>query len=132
MYVSVNVFYPAEIDLFHNGGQILYSFALMLISLTSLPTTSKFQKNICFKTRAVGLINIKTRKNVKVVAICESGLLDDYFEEAENAHQDYIIIFDHGNTCQLVHWEGIDGFEWSGISQENLENSSRKIRALIG
>ena len=46
------------IDLFHNGGQIKYSFVLMLISPTSLATTSKFQKNICFKTRAVGLINI--------------------------------------------------------------------------
>ena len=50
-----------------------YSFVLMLISPTSLATKSKFQKKICFKTRAVGLINIKT-KNVKVVAIYESGL----------------------------------------------------------
>ena len=50
------------IDLFHNGGQIKYSFVLMLISLTGLATTSKFQKNICFKTRAVGLINIKTKE----------------------------------------------------------------------
>ena len=40
----------------------------MLISLTSLTMTSKFQKNICFKTRAVGLINIKTKEY-------ESGLL---------------------------------------------------------
>ena len=62
MYVSVNVFYPTEIDLFHNGGQIKYSFVLMLISLTSLATMSKFQKNICFKTRAVGLISIKTKE----------------------------------------------------------------------
>ena len=52
---------PTLIDLFHNGGQIKYSFVLMLISLTSLAMTSKFQKNICFKTRAVGLINIKTK-----------------------------------------------------------------------
>ena len=50
------------IDLFHNGGQIKYSFVLMLISPPSLVTTSKFQKNICFKTRAVGLINIKTKE----------------------------------------------------------------------
>ena len=34
----------------------------MLISLTSLATMSKFQKNICFKTRAVGLIKIKTKE----------------------------------------------------------------------
>ena len=54
------------IHLFHNGGQIKYSFVLMLISPTSLATTSKFQKNICFKTRAVGLINIKTKE-------CKSG-----------------------------------------------------------
>ena len=54
------------IDLFHNGGQIKYSFVLVLISPTSLVTTSKFQKNICFKTRAVGLINIKTKE-------CKSG-----------------------------------------------------------
>ena len=45
----------------------------MLISPTSLATTSKFQKNICFKTRAVGLINIKA-KECKSVAIYESGL----------------------------------------------------------
>ena len=54
------------IDLFHNGGQIKYSFVLMLISPTSLATKSTFQKNICFKTRAVGLINIKTKE-------CKSG-----------------------------------------------------------
>ena len=53
-------------DIFHNGGQIKYSFVLMLISPTSLDTKSKFQKNICFKTRAVGLINIKTKE-------CKSG-----------------------------------------------------------
>ena len=34
-----------NIDLFHNGGQIKYSFVLTLISLSSLATTSKFQKN---------------------------------------------------------------------------------------
>ena len=38
------------------------SSVLMLISLFSLATTSKFQKNICFKTRAVGLININTKE----------------------------------------------------------------------
>ena len=51
-----------SIGLFHNGGQIKYSFVLMLINPTSLTTTGKFQKNICFKTRAVGLINIKTKE----------------------------------------------------------------------
>ena len=43
-----------------------YSFVSMLISPTSLATKSKFHKNICFKTRAVGLINIKTKE-------CKSG-----------------------------------------------------------
>ena len=43
-----------------------YSFVLMLIGPTSLATTSKFQKNICLKTRVVGLINIKTKE-------CKSG-----------------------------------------------------------
>ena len=32
----------------------------MLISLSSLATTGKSQKNICFKMRAVGLINTNT------------------------------------------------------------------------
>ena len=41
----------------HNGGQIKYSFVLMLISPSSLARTSKFQKNVSFKMRAVGLIN---------------------------------------------------------------------------
>ena len=59
--------YGCSIDLFHNGGQIKYSSVLMLISLTSPATTSKFQKNICFKTRAVGPININTKE-------CKSGL----------------------------------------------------------
>ena len=54
--------------------QIKYSFVLMLKSLSSLATTSKLQKNICFKMTAVGLIGKKTKKNVKVVAIYESGL----------------------------------------------------------
>ena len=57
---------PTSIDLFHNGGQVKYYFVLMIISLTSLAMTSKFQKNICFKTRAVGLINTKTKD-------CKSG-----------------------------------------------------------
>ena len=38
-----------DIDLFNNGGQIKYSFVLMLISLSSLATTSKFQKNFVSK-----------------------------------------------------------------------------------
>ena len=57
-------FWKIAIDLFHNGGEINYSFVLMLISPTNLATrtTSKFQKNISFKTRAVGLININTKE----------------------------------------------------------------------
>ena len=70
-YVQIAHFMKAEhcfehIDFFHNGGQIKYSFVLMLISPTSLVMVSKFQKNICFKTRAVGLINMKTKE-------CKSG-----------------------------------------------------------
>ena len=66
LFIVIYNLYPISsscnpIELFHNGGQITYSFVLMLISLTSLATTSKFQKNICFKTRAVGLINIKAK-----------------------------------------------------------------------
>ena len=53
-------------DFFHNGGQIKYSFVLMLISLSSLATASKFQTNICFKMRAVGQIYINTKA-------CKSG-----------------------------------------------------------
>ena len=47
---------------FHSGDQIKYSFVLMLIILSSLATSSKFQNNICFKTRVVGLININTKE----------------------------------------------------------------------
>ena len=50
------------IDPFHNGGEIKYSCVLMLIRLSSLATTSKFQNNICFKMRAVCLININTKE----------------------------------------------------------------------
>ena len=60
-YVQSNFFLQC-IDLFLNGDQINYSFVLMLISPTNLATTSKFQKNICFKTRAIGLININTKE----------------------------------------------------------------------
>ena len=60
-----------RLEFFHNGGQIKYSSVLMLISLSSLAATSKFQKNICFKMRAVGPINVQ--KNVKEVTIYESG-----------------------------------------------------------
>ena len=35
------------IDLFHNGGQIKYSFVLMLISLTRLATMCKIQRKFC-------------------------------------------------------------------------------------
>ena len=57
-----DAFMHFTIDLFHNGGQIKYSFVLMPVSLTSLATTSKFQKNFCFKMRPLGLINIKTKE----------------------------------------------------------------------
>ena len=50
------------IGLFHNGDQIKYSFVLMLISLSSLAMMSKFENNICFKMRAVGLININAKE----------------------------------------------------------------------
>ena len=66
-------------DLFHNGGQIKYSFILMLITLSSLATTSKFQENICFKMRAVGLTNINTYmlftgREVRIGKNCARGL----------------------------------------------------------
>ena len=65
-FTHLKIICTLPIVLFHNGGQIKYSFVLMLISPTSLATKSKFQKNIYFKTRAVGLINIKTKE-------CKSG-----------------------------------------------------------
>jgi len=34
------------IDLFHNSDQILYSFVLMLLSLSNLTVMGKIQKNI--------------------------------------------------------------------------------------
>ena len=62
LQTSYNTQMGQEIDLFHNGNQMNYSFVLMLISPTNLTITSKFQKNICFKTRVVGLININTKE----------------------------------------------------------------------
>ena len=55
-------FVHTSIDFFHDGGQIKCSSVVMPISLSSLATKSKFQKNICFKTRTVGLININTKE----------------------------------------------------------------------
>ena len=49
-------------DLFHNGDQIQYSFALMLVSLTNLAAMHKIQKNIWNKVRLVSLININTKE----------------------------------------------------------------------
>ena len=46
-----------QVDLFHNG-----SVVLMLVTISSLATTSKFQENICFKMRVVSLININTKE----------------------------------------------------------------------
>ena len=40
-----------------------YSSVLMLISLSSLATRSKFQKNFCLKMRVIGLININTKES---------------------------------------------------------------------
>ena len=71
------------IDLFHNGSQIKYSSVLILISLSILATTSKFQKNICFKMRAVGLININATECKGKVAICESGLFPCPYTEGK-------------------------------------------------
>ena len=41
------------IDLFHNGGQIKYSFVSILISLSNLAAMSKIQKNFCAEMRPV-------------------------------------------------------------------------------
>ena len=51
-----------NIDLFHNGDQIKYSFVLMPISLSDLAVIGKIQKNIWTKTRPVGLININAKE----------------------------------------------------------------------
>ena len=51
-----------DIDVFHNGSQIKSFLVLELISLSGPGATSKFQKNFCFKMRAVVLINMKTRE----------------------------------------------------------------------
>ena len=58
-------------DLFHNVDQIKYSPVFMSISLSSLSTTSKFEKNICFQMRAVNLINknTKERKGEKLYGV---------------------------------------------------------------
>ena len=50
-----------NIDLFHNGDQIWYSFVLMLINLKSLAAMGKIQKNTQTKVKPVGLINIYTK-----------------------------------------------------------------------
>ena len=50
-----------HIDLFHNGGQIKYSFVWMLIGLISLAAMGTIQKNISTKVRAVDLIDINTK-----------------------------------------------------------------------
>ena len=49
------------IGLFHNGGQIQYSFVLMLISLISLAAMGTIQTKISTKVRPVGLINVNTK-----------------------------------------------------------------------
>ena len=38
-----------RVDLFHNGSQIKCSSVLMLIILSRLASTRKFQSNFCFK-----------------------------------------------------------------------------------
>jgi len=50
------------IDLIHKWRLINYSFAFMLIILTSLVCTNKIQKNFCFKVRLVWTISIKTEE----------------------------------------------------------------------
>ena len=44
-----------ELNLIENGVKLSLN-VLMLVSVSSLATMSKFQLNICFKMRAVGLI----------------------------------------------------------------------------
>ena len=62
----INIKVRASIDLFHSGGLIKYLSVLMLISLSGLAMTGKFQKNFGFRMSAVGLININTKD-------CKSG-----------------------------------------------------------
>ena len=54
------LFWTRTIDLLHIGGPIKCNFVLMLISLSSLAATRKFQKNMLTKIRQVGPININT------------------------------------------------------------------------
>ena len=50
------------IDLFHNGGQVIYSFISMLISPGGLVSVCKIQKNFYSKMRPVGLINLDIKE----------------------------------------------------------------------
>lgn len=63
---------PHDVDLFNNVGQSKYAFVSMLISLNELPSMCKIQKNICYKMRLLGVINVQ-KKN-KLAVIYESGL----------------------------------------------------------
>ena len=63
-----------DIDLFHNGDQIWYSFVLMLMSPISLAAMGRIQKNVSTEERPVGPININTKGIILSAAIYESGL----------------------------------------------------------
>ena len=95
-------------DLFHNGGQRKYSFVLMLISLSSLATTSKFQKNICFRMRVEGLININTKVYIYIYI---------YFSCQERGSR-YCPLLNSlkGTSLAVSHWKlRMDTYGWVSI-----------------
>ena len=52
------------IDLFHNGGPLIYSFIYMIIGLFDLVSMCKIQKDSYFKTRSERLIIIYIKEYI--------------------------------------------------------------------
>ena len=55
---------PGPIDLFHNGGLLIYYFICMIISLFDLVSMCKIQKHSYFQTRSERLIIIHIKEYI--------------------------------------------------------------------
>ena len=79
------------IDLFHDGGLLMYSFICLVISLSDLVIMCKIQKNPYFQTRSERLIIIHIKEDsqeyIKVIGRhFERGLWKSFLKQIEGTY----------------------------------------------
>jgi len=97
------------IDLFHNGGQLMFSFICMIISLSDLFSMCKIRKNPYFQTRPERLIMIHikddSQEDIKVIGRhIERGLWKSFLKQVGSTYAPRKHKFDLNILIKWTSW----------------------------